>query len=202
MLGDPKANPTDPASRVMLAKHGGYEQDYNLQALANRHQVILAIATHDNPTDVGGLHPLLQAARANLDAAGIPDPIGAALADSGYASGDNFTTPTQAELYVAVHHESAQTGRQEPSNKTIPADWQAMAERMATDQAKQLYRQRAGMIEPVFAQLFARLGRYLNYRDDMVDVELHLWALSHNLLKHIRHAATQATAPPAPALAA
>jgi hypothetical protein len=83
----------------------------------------------------------------------------------------------------------------------MPAGWQAMAERMATDTAKQLYRQRAQMIEPVFAQLVGRLGRWLNYRDDMVDVEVHLWATTHNLLKHIRHLAKQATAPPTPALA-
>jgi Transposase DDE domain len=186
----------------MLAKHGGYEQDYNVQALANHHQVIVAIGTHDNPTDVGGLHPLLRQARGNLDAAGIPGPIGAVLADSGYAASDNFTSPCAATLYVAVHHEGAQTGRTPPAAKTIPAGWQAMAERMATQPAKRLYRQRAQMIEPVFAQLFARLGRQLNCRGDMVDIELHLWAMTHNLLKHIRHLARQATAPPTPALAA
>jgi len=42
------------------------------------------------------------------------------------------------------------------------------------------------MIEPVFAQLFARLGRHLNYRDTKTDLELHLWAASHNFLKSIR----------------
>jgi transposase len=202
MVAGGKANPTDPASRVMLAKHGGYEQDYNVQALANRHQVILAIDTHDNPTDVGGLHPLLRSGRANLDAAGLPAPIGAALADSGYASTDNFTSDCEPTLYVAVHHEAAQTGRAQPCDKPMPDGWQAMAERMATEQAKQLYRRRAQMIEPVFAQLFARLGRTLNYRGDMVDVELHLWAMTHNLLKHIRHAARQASTPASPALAA
>jgi transposase len=197
-----KANTTDPSSRVMLAKHGGYEQDDNLQVLANRHQVILAVGTHDNPTDVGGLHPLLQAARANLDAAGIPGRIGAALADSGYAASDNFTSPCEARLYVAVHHQAAQTGRGDPCDKPMPAGWQQMAQRMATDEAKRLYRQRAQMIEPAFAQLFGRLGRQLHYRGDMVDVELHLWAMTHNLLKHIRHLTRPASAVPAPALAA
>jgi hypothetical protein len=77
-----------------------------------------------------------------------------------------------------------------------------MAQRMATDEAKRLYRQRAQMIEPAFAQLFGRLGRQLHYRGDMVDVELHLWAMTHNLLKHIRHLTRPASAVPAPALAA
>ena len=53
------------------------------------------------------------------------------------------------------------------------------------------------MIEPVFAQLFSRLGRDLHYRDTKVDLELHLWAASHNLLKAIRAQARQiATSPP------
>ncbi len=61
-----------------------------------------------------------------------------------------------------------------------------MAARLDTPQGKALYRQRAGIIEPVFAQLFARLGTCLNYRDDKTDLELHLWAATHNLLKAIR----------------
>ena len=49
------------------------------------------------------------------------------------------------------------------------------------------------MIEPVFAQLFARLGRHLNYRDAKVDLELHLWAATHNMLKAIRASARRGT---------
>jgi len=62
---------------------------------------------------------------------------------------------------------------------------------ISTDRLTTLYKQRAGIIEPVFAQLFARLGRHLNYRGGKTDLELHLWAASHNLLKAIsaRHRA-------------
>jgi transposase len=79
----PKANTTDPASRVMPLKKGGFDQLYNAQALAGKHQVIYAIGTHDNPTDTGALHPLLAQGRTNLDAAGLRDPIGKALFDAG-----------------------------------------------------------------------------------------------------------------------
>jgi transposase len=190
----PKANTTDPRSRVQPAKAGGYLQGYNVQALANTAQVILAITRHDNPIDVGACHPLLRLARANLDAAGAPGPIGKALFDAGYASTDNFTTATEADLYVAVHHEAAQTGRGPATAKTIPAGWADMAARMGQDEAKKTYKQRCAIIEPVWAQLFERLGRHLNYRGPMVDVELSLWGTSHNLLKHIRHTAKTATA--------
>lgn len=195
----PRANTTDPASRVMPLKKGGFDQLYNAQAIAGAHQVILAIGTHDNPTDTGALHPLLAAARASLDAAGIGDPIGKALFDAGYASEDNFTATCQAELYVAVTREARQTGRARASTRpqTMKPSWQQMTARLDTPHGKALYRQRAGMIEPVFAQLFNRLGRHLNYRGSKADLELHLWAATHNLLKAIRAQARHiATSPP------
>ena len=182
----PKGNTTDPRSRVMPAKSGGYLQAYNLQALANRRQIILAVTVHDNPVDVAALHPLLKAARANLDAAGIAEKIGKGVFDAGYASTDNFTTPTDVELYVAVPIEAGRSSHAQAAGKTIPPGWQGMAQHMDTEEAKLVYRQRSGIIEPVFAQLFACLGRHLHYRGAMVEVELHLWALVHNLLKYLR----------------
>jgi transposase len=194
-----KVNLTDPGSRVMPLKKGGFDQLYNAQALACKGQVILAIGTHDSPSDKGALHPLLDKARAVLAAAGITTPIRKALWDAGYASHANFTADCDAELYVAVTRESRQTGRS--AEGYAPAammdSWQQMTARLDTPEGKALYKQRAGIIEPVFAQLFARLGRHLNYRGARTDLELHLWAISHNLLKAIgarQRAATPATA--------
>jgi transposase len=195
----PEASTTDPASRIMPLKKGGFDQLYNAQAIAGKHQVIYAIATHDNPTDTGALHPMLAAARANLDAAGIGDPISKALFDAGYASDGNFTTPAEAELYVAITKEARQTGRLRDGStpQAMKPSWQQMAARLNTPQGKALYKRRAGIIEPVFAQLFGRLGRDLHYRDTKVDLELHLWAATHNLLKAIRAQARRAaTSPP------
>ena len=196
----PKANTTDLASRVMPLKKGGYDQLYNLQALAGRGQVIFAIGTHDSSTDTTALHPLLAAAAANLAAAGIAGPVGAALWDAGYASEDNFTAPCQAELYVAVTRESVQAGRQPGGTAPLCGrpGWQAMAAKLDTPEGQALYKQRKAIIEPVFAQLFARFGRALHYRGDMAGTELHLWAAVHNMLKAIRARARrerQATAP-------
>jgi len=190
----PEANTTDPASRVMPLKKGGFDQLYNAQALAGKHQIILAIATHDNPAGTGALHPLLAQGRASLDAAGIGEAIGKALFDAGYASEDNFTTPGEAELYVAVTKEARQTGRLRDGKQpeTMKPSWQQMAARLDTPEGKALYRQRSAIIEPVFAQLFNRLGRHLHYRGAKVDLELHLRAASHNLLKAIRAQARRA----------
>ena len=188
-----KVNLTDPGSRVMPLKKGGFDQLYNAQAIACKKQVILAIGTHDSPSDTSALHPLLARASAVLAAAGITSPIGKALWDAGYASDANFTADCQAELYVALTRESRQTGRSTAgyAPAAMMPSWEQMAARLDTPEGKALYKQRAGIIEPVFAQLFARLGRHLNYRGAKTDLELHLWAVSHNLLKAIsaRHRA-------------
>jgi len=193
----PKANTTDPASSVMPAKKGGFDQLHNVQAIAGAHQVIYAIGTHGSPTGTGALHPLLAAAQANLDSAGIREKIRTALFDAGYASEDNFTTTCEPELYIAITREARQTGRLRDGHKpaTMKDSWQQMAARLDTLQGKTLYRRRAGIIEPVFAQLFTRLGRDLHYRDTKADLELHLWAATHNLLKAIRAQARPATTP-------
>ena len=183
-----KANVTDLASRVMPLKKGGFDQLYNLQALAVRRQVICAIGTHDSTGDTAAMHPLLAAAAANLAAAGIADRIGKALFDAGYASEDNFTAGCGAELYVAVTRESVQAGKLPGGQAPLSSQpgWQAMAARLDTPEGRAVYKQRKAIIEPVFAQLFARFGRTLHYRGDMVATEIHLWAAVHNTLKAIR----------------
>src|SRR5262249_15022323 len=147
----PKANTTDPASRVMPAKKGGFGQLRNVPVLAGKHQVIYAITTHDNPADTGALHPLLHAGRANLDAAGLPQPISTTLFDAGYASDANFTTECDPELYAAITKEARQTGRLRDGKApaTMKDSWQQMAARLDTPQGKALSKRRAGIIEPV-----------------------------------------------------
>jgi transposase len=203
-----KVSPADPSSRVMPLKKGGYDQLFNVQALATaRTQVILAITRHDSPNDAQALEALLAEARRVLAAAGVPGQIGAALFDAGYASDANFTLDIPETLYVAVTREARQAGRS-PDGRAPQAmlpSWQDMTARLDTPEGKQLYKQRSATIEPVFAQLTARLGRTLHYRGHLVDAELALWAASHNILKAItargRRLARAATTS-APALAA
>jgi transposase len=183
-----KVNTTDWTSRVMPLKKGGFDQLFNAQALATAgQQVILAIMRHDNPAGTDALHPLLAQARAVLDTAGIPGPIGKAAFDAGYASDANFTAATEAGLYVALARDSVQAGRASDGRNAQSAlpSWQDMAARLDTPEGRAVYKTRGATIEPVFAQLVNRLGRALNYRGDLTDTELHLWAASHNLLKAI-----------------
>lgn len=190
-----RVNTTDPASAIMPGKHDGYDQRHNVQALACRNQFVIAIGTHLSSNDKRALVDLLLHGRANLDAAGITDPIGTALFDSGYASEANFTADLPVKrLLVSVTNEAAQTGRRKDDQNSIPAPWQGMAIRLAEPDNKQLYKRRGAIIEPLFAQLFARFGRSINARGATVETELHLWAVTHNLLKISR--ARRRTRPP------
>ena len=67
--------------------------------------------------------------------------------------------------------------------RTSPHKWCA---RLDTPEGRAVYKQRKAIIEPVFAQLFARFGRTLHYRGDMVTTEIHLQAADCNTLKAIR----------------
>lgn len=183
-----RVNTTDPTSLIMPGKKDGYDQRHHIQALACTNQFVIAIGTHPNTTDKHALSTLLAQARANLDTAGITTGIEVALFDSGYASQANFTTELPCELLlVAVEKEARQTGRLQDATSTAPAAWQAMAERLNDPHHRSLYKRRAAIIEPLFAQLFARFGRWVHLRGEHVDTELHLWAITHNLLKISRH---------------
>ena len=61
-----------------------------------------------------------------------------------------------------------------------------MAQTMAEPANATLYKRRAAIIEPVFAQLFQIFGRNLRTRGKNVETELHLWAITHNLNKITR----------------
>lgn len=188
-----KINTTDPGSQVMKGKHGQIEQSRNVQIHVESHQLILHIACHDNSNDVDALHPGLRGTRDNLNAAAITAPIGVALYDAGYASHENFTTncpDAETYLLVATTKEARQTGRKKdpPAREPKLDSWLAMNAKLATEQGKALYKKRASLVEPVFGQMFGRLGRYLNYRgNDGVDTELTLCATSHNILKILRN---------------
>jgi len=182
-----KVNTTDPGSRVLPGKNGGYLQGRNLQLAAVRNQILLAIGLHDNPADVGALIPMIEESVRNCQLTGLEQQIRAWLADSGYASAANFAALDHLLLLVAVSAEAAQTGRTTEAAAAVPAGWKAMASRLATPAGKKLYRRRSRLVEPAFAQFFAMFGRYLNYRGDAAGDEVQFLGAVHNLGKLLGH---------------
>jgi transposase len=196
--GPAKVSATDPDSRLLPAKNGGgYLQGWNLELAAARRQVLLAIELHDNPADYGALTTMIEAAAANCSLTGLEGRIRAWLADNGYASTANFQALEHLMLLVATTGEASQTGRG-TGGRALPAGWEKMAARLATPAGKKLYKRRAGLVEPAFAQLFARFGRYVNYRGhDAVDAEIKLLGAVHNLAKLFEYRRRHPAAAPA-----
>jgi transposase len=189
---DPKAqiNFTDPESRIMRASNKGWDQCGNAQAVTNEHQVILAADVTDQANDVRQAVPMVDQARANLDAAGVKEAIKAALGDAGYYSEANAADLEQRGIdpYLATerlkHNEkvaSAPRGR-------IPVGLSAkqrMARKLRTKVGRAMYAKRKGMIEPIFGQLKQVLGfRQFSMRGlSSMRGEWRLMATVHNLLK-------------------
>jgi transposase len=188
------ASLTDPASRLMLGKHGGYIQGYNVQIACARNQVLLAIELHDNPADTTALIPVIRRVQHNCAAAGLTSEVAAWLADSGYASTANFEALTDLPLLVSITKEYNQTQAATQTGHTVPAGHRAMAERLASAEGRQLYARRGALVEPGFAQLFQRFGRRVHHRGTAdVDAEIKLLGTVHNLNKIFRHDTRQNT---------
>jgi transposase len=185
-----RVSATDPDSRTLPAKNGGWVQGVNYQASAGRSQALYAAGLHDSPAGTAALVPMVRATDASCDDARIPRKT-TKLADSGYASQDNFTrlTASDGQVLVAVSKEAIQAGRRDGAgSRPVPGSWQDMAARLEEPDAKELYKKRGQYVEPFFAQLFQRFGRRIPYRGtEAIEAELKLRGQVHNLGKLFTH---------------
>jgi transposase len=186
-----RTNTSDPDSRILRVA-GGFVQGFNAQAAATEDQVIVAAEVVDDGVDVNAFHPMLDTARDMLDQAGVTDRIGAVVADAGYSSKDNRTTPrdrgNDPTPYVAV---PPLGGKKKPGAEQRPdprmikdPTLKLMKERLDSAEGQALYARRKVMIEPVFGQIKQRSGHRMQHRGRAkVSVEWKMMATAHNLLK-------------------
>jgi hypothetical protein len=189
---EPKAqyNFTDPESHIMKVSNKGWDQCGNAQAVTNEHQIILAADVTDQANDVRQTVPMVDQARANLDAAGVKEAIKAALGDAGYYSETNATDLERRGIgvYLATerlkHHEKVAAAPRGRIAEGLTAK-QRMARKLRTKKGREMYARRKGMIEPIFGQLKQVLGfRQFSMRGlASMRGEWRLMATVHNLLK-------------------
>lgn len=170
-------NFTDPQSRIMKTADG-FQQGYNAQAAVDEDShMIVATGLTDCAADVHQLLPMLEATMRNTGAAPAMT-----LADSGYASEDNFAALESKHLTacVALAREGKTIRPIDPQRH--PAT-QRMAERLATPEGKDHYRRRKFIPEPVFGWAKQALGfRQFSVRGrDAVTGEWNLVCLALNL---------------------
>jgi transposase len=200
---EPKAqiNFTDPESRIMKASNKGWDQCGNAQAVANGDQIILAADVTDEANDKRQAVPMMDQARENLDAAGVKQPIGAGLMDSGYYSEANTAALEQRGIdpYIATerlkHNEKVASAPRGRIPNDLPAK-ERMARKLRTKKGREMYAKRKGMIEPIFGQLKQVLGfRQFSLRGlASMRGEWRLLCAVHNLLKLWRHGQKMAVA--------
>src|SRR3954452_7416031 len=185
-----RINFTDPESRIMKASNKGWDQCGNAQAVANEHQIILAADVTDQANDARQAVPMVDQARANLDAAGVTEAIKAALGDAGYYSETNATDLKQRgiEPYLATERLKRNEKVAAAPRGRIPhglSAKQRMARKLRTKVGREMYAKRKGMIEPIFGQLKQVLGfREFSLRGlASMRGEWRLMAAVHNLLK-------------------
>src|SRR3954454_4347746 len=142
---EPKAqiNFTDPESRIMKASNKGWDQCGNAQAVANEHQIILAADATDQANDKLQAVPMVDQARANLDAAGVEGAIVAMLGDTGYYSEANATAleGRGIEPYLATerlrHNEKVASAPRGRIPKGLSAK-QRMARKLRTRKGREM----------------------------------------------------------------
>src|SRR5436305_4818123 len=78
-----KINLTDPDSRNVKTTRG-WVQGYNAQAVVNENHIVLAAEVTIDSPDFGHLEPMVGAAERELEAIGVTEKPGVALADAGY----------------------------------------------------------------------------------------------------------------------
>jgi transposase len=187
-------NFTDPESRIMRASDKGWDQCGNAQAVANEAQIILAADVTDQANDKRQALPMMDQVRANLDAAGVSQAIGAGLMDSGYYSEANTAALEQRGIdpYVATerlkHHEAIPPVPRGRIPEGLTAK-QRMARKLRTKKGREKYARRKAIIEPIFGQVKQVLGfRQFALRGlAAMRSEWRLMCAVHNLLKLWRH---------------
>ena len=185
---DAQSNLSDPDSRLMRkSKQHEYRQAYNAQAAvdAGGSQLIVSARVSQCASDRNDLVADIAAIPAVL---GRPETV---LADNGYANGAEVAALEASGIEVLVS--TAAEGRRRthdfrpvkalPAAKEPKADWlKAMAEKLASEQGRALYKLRRQTVEPVFGVIKAVLGfAGFSLRGlDKVEGEWTLVALAYN----------------------
>ena len=179
----PVRNVTDPDSRLMPVRGGGFTQGYNTENVTSEDELIIATELTDDPTGMAWFELMMTRAQeaaaliaAHRPASPGPDSgngeqeqgrIGQALADAGYCSEANLTCPGPDRLIAVGKHrdlEKAARGQDTGQDRGGQAV-QAMRERLKTPDGIAAYRQRGHIAETPHGHIKHNMGlRQLSVR--------------------------------------
>jgi hypothetical protein len=190
-----RRNVTDPSSRLMPVRGGGFIQGYNAQNMAAGDGLVFATELTDDTTDARWWQPMTEdaeAAAAMMAAAGGPGPetIGLALGDAGYLSEANLTSPGPDRLIATGKRRDlekaarGEAGSADAGEEAEPTATAAMAARLRTPDGIAAYRQRGRIAETPHARIKHNMGiRRLAMRGmPRASGEWKLICATHNLM--------------------
>lgn len=180
-----KVNTSDPDSKNLKAFRG-YVQGYNAQAVVTEQQIVIAAEVNIDPQDFGHLGPMMKAARAELETAGIDLEPDVVVADSGYWHHEQMDELAARGTVVLIPPDAKK-------RKTTRPGWDggrySFMRSVLSGPGRELYEKRHKVIEPVFGQIKfnRRIDRFLRRGRGAVRSEWRLAAATHNLLKLHQH---------------
>jgi transposase len=191
-----RASTTDPESTVMKMADGGFRPAYNVQySTTTATQIIVGVDVCTSGSDLGQLAPMVGQIQQRFGQA--PREV---LADGGFAKHedlDRVSTPqVSCTVYAPVPKpKDPRNDRYAPHPKDSPAA-AAWRQRMQTEQAQAIYRERAATAECVNALARNRGLRQFLVRGLAKVKAIAMWyAIAHNLMRAVSlHAAVAARA--------
>lgn len=182
-----RVSTTDPDARVMKMGDGGFRPAYNVQfaTTADKARVIVGVEVSNRGSDAGQSTPMLEKVEQRTGVR--PDE---ALVDGGYAQHEAIDEA--AERGVTVYAPVPKPRKEDTRDPHLPREGDSAAvaawrQRMGTDQAKEIYKQRAATAETVNADAKTHRGLdALAVRGlGKVAGSAMLFALTYNVLRFI-----------------
>jgi transposase len=189
---DARASTTDPDARVMKMGDGGFRPAYNVQfATTCEGQVIVGMDVVNAGSDMAQLAPMVEQVEQRLGQSADQW-----LVDGGFpAHAQIDSVAGKTDVYAPVPEPRKKKGQQcsevqQDKHEPKPDDSEAVAQwrkRMATPEAKELYKQRAATAECVNAQARSRGLLQMPVRGlTKVRSVVGLFVLAHNLMRIVK----------------
>jgi transposase len=181
---EPRASSTDAEARVMKMADGGFRPAYNVQfATTPESQIIVGVEVNNCGSDLGQLSPMLEQVEQRYEQCPAEW-----LADGGFARTADIEDAHRGgtTVYAPVRH--PRNSSRDP-HVALPDDSEAIIQwrqRMGSDAAKEIYKQRAATAECVNAIARGRgLTQFLVRGLNKVKAVALWYALAHNLMRTV-----------------
>jgi transposase len=181
---EPRASSTDAQARVMKMADGGFRPAYNVQfTTTTDSQIIVGVEVNNCGSDLGQLSPMLDQVQQRYDQCPAQW-----LADGGFARNADIEDAHRrgTTVYAPVRH--PRDSSRDP-HVALPDDSEAIIQwrqRMGSEAAKEIYKQRAATAECVNAIARGRgLTQFLVRGLNKVKAVALWYALAHNLMRAV-----------------